>query len=656
MNTSAVSPREPYQMEFDVCTIKHLGLQMYSTLPPVIGELVANGWDANATKVEIVIPEMPIDEQTSEIIISDDGMGMSDEDVRNKYLIIGRDRRENEHSDETPPPLNRKIMGRKGIGKFSAFGIAKEIDVESVKDGEFSHFRMNYDELLEKADERTIEFPPLPPTGTVSKGTKIILRHITKFQNRRISIKRIRRGLARRFAVIGAQQNFEVAINGNPISPEDRDLKPLLDKDMDDKPYLWKYDHVEIQSQTDWTVSGWIGALNRTTPDIDGIDRGIVLMARGKLVQEPFVFDAVVGQQYALSYLIGELHVEFVDEIEDTIGTTRNSLVWDTEANTALKEWGQKEVNRIAREWAKKRRRDNEQQLKENALYGKFREQAEEIGNKRALKLADQLVRQAIDKNPTADVEELEPIIQTSLDFLEFDAFWEIAEDLTETEFEDTEKLLNLFRKWEIVEAKEMARVTQGRITTIEKLQKLIETNALEVPTLHNFLKEFPWVIDPRWTLVDDEVRYSDLLRDEFPEDSDAPESDRRIDFLCVREGANLVAVEIKRPQSKASVKEFNQIEEYVSFMRDYIQRTTDRDYQYEAVTGYLLCGDLVDTYQVREKKRNLANSQIYVRRYIDLLNMVKRAHAEFLKRYKQLQEAKQKAAGYPLKDSYQPP
>ena len=644
MGTRAVASKAPYRMEFDVYTIKHLGLQMYSTLPPVIGELVANGWDANATKVEITIPETPIDEQTSEIVISDDGMGMSDGDVRKKYLIIGRDRRENEQSDETPPPHSRKIMGRKGIGKFSAFGIAKEIDVESVKDGEVSHFSMNYDELLKKADKRKIELPPLASTGTVSKGTKVTLRHITKFQTRRISIKRIRRGLARRFAVIGPRQNFEVAINGIPISPEDRDLKRLLDKDMNDAPYLWEYDKEEIQPQTGWTVSGWIGALNRTTPDIDGIDRGIVLMARGKLVQEPFVFEAVVGQQFALSYLIGELHVEFVDEGEDTIGTTRNSLVWDTEANTALKGWGQKEVNRIAREWSKKRRKDNERQLKENAVYGEFRERAEEIGNKRALKLADQLVRQAIDKNPIAEVAELEPIIQTSLDFLEFDAFWEIAEDLTKTEFEDTEKLLNLFREWEIVEAKEMARVTQGRITTIEKLQKLIENNALEVPTLHNFLKEFPWVIDPRWTLVDDEVRYSDLLRDKFPEDSDAPESDRRIDFLCVRESTNLVVVEIKRPQAKASVKELDQIEKYVSFMRDYIQRTTDPDYQYEAVTGYLLCGDLVNTYLVREKRKNLEKSQIYIRRYIDLLAMVKRAHAEFLKRYYQLREAKQKA------------
>ena len=646
MSHNGAPSKDPYRMEFDVGTIKHLGLQMYSTLPPVIGELVANSWDANASRVEITIPATPIDEQTSEIVISDDGIGMSDEEVRNKYLIIGRDRRDDEKSDKTPRPRKRKIMGRKGIGKLSAFGIAKEIVVESMKDDEVSHFRMNYDELLAKAADRVIEFPQLPSTGTVPKGTKITLKQITKFKNRSISIERIRRGLARRFAVIGAEQDFEVVINSSPISPEDRDLKRLLQKDMNSEPYLWEYNNVEIERGTGWTVSGWIGALERTRQDIDGIDRGIVLMARGKLVQEPFVFNAVVGQQYALSYLIGELHTEFVDETEDTIGTTRNSLVWDTEANIALKEWGQKEINKIARAWGKKRRKDNENQLQENELYRQFQERAEEIGNKRALKLADQLVRQSIERNPTAAVQELEPLIQMCLNFLEFDAFWEIAEDLTEAEFQDSEKLLDLFREWQIVEAKEMARVTEGRIKTIEKLHHLIETNALEVPTLHNFLKEFPWVIDPRWTLVADEVTYSQLLRDKFPESSDILESDRRIDFLCVREGTNLVVVEIKRPQSKASVKELEQIEEYVNFMRDYIQRTTD-DHKYDEVTGYLLCGDLVDTYQVRGKTNNLANARIYVRRYIDLLDMVKRAHAEFLERYNQLREAKQRAANH---------
>ena len=643
MNHDVVSPKKPYRMEFDVGTIKHLGLQMYSTLPPIIGELVANAWDANATKVEITIPEGQINEQSSEIIIKDNGLGMSDQDVRDKYLIVGRDRREKEQSEETPPPYKRKIMGRKGIGKFSAFGIAKEIVIESVKDSDVSHFQMNYDELLKEEKKREIEFPPLEPTETVSKGTKITLRYITKFKTRSIQIKTIRRRLARRFSVIGPQQNFEIIINNEPISVEERDLKRSLEKDINGKPYLWEYNNEEIQSETGWQVSGWIGALNRSSPGIDDIDRGIVLMARGKLVQEPFVFEAVVGQQYALSYLVGELHVEFVDEVEDTIGTTRNSLVWDTEPNIALKEWGIKQMNKIAREWGKKRSADNKQRLQEYLPYREFQEQAKEIGNNRALSIADQLIRQAIEKNPLIEDKELQSLTQMCLDFLEFDAFWEIATDLTETDFEDTEKLLNLFREWEIVEAKEMARVTKGRITTIEKLQHLIENNELEKPTLHNFLKEFPWVIDPRWTLVADEMHYSQLLREHFPESDDVPEENKRIDFLCVSEGTKLVVVEIKRPKSRVSMKELGQITDYVEFIETQIPRTSDPDYRYEEVTGYLLCGDLVNRDEVKVRQRRLAQTKIYVRRYIDLLSAVERSHAEFLKRYNDLREAKQR-------------
>ena len=131
--TTQQAVKPPYVMKFDAGTIKHLGLQMYSTLPPVIGELVANGWDANASRVEITIPVTPLDPNDSEIVIRDDGTGMSDQDVRSKYVITGRDRRESENTDESPPPLKRKVMGRKGIGKFSSFGIAKEIEIESVK-------------------------------------------------------------------------------------------------------------------------------------------------------------------------------------------------------------------------------------------------------------------------------------------------------------------------------------------------------------------------------------------------------------------------------------------------------------------------------------------------------------------------------------------
>ena len=639
--------RSPYRMEFDVGTIKHLGLQMYSTLPPVIGELVANGWDANATRVDIVIPDSKLDPHRSEVIIADNGMGMSDADIREKYVITGRDRREDEGSDETPAPLRRKVMGRKGIGKFSSFGIAREIEIESVKDGETSRLKMNYDAMLEQAATRSIEFPALPPTGTLAEGTRITLRKFTKFSSRRIPIPRLRKGLARRFSVIGGKHDFEVVINASPISPAERDLQAYLDRDANGNLYIWPYENDKIEKDEDWTVSGWIGALKRTDQNLDGIDRGIALMARGKLVQEPFVFEAVVGQQYALSYIIGELHVEFVDAAEDTIGTNRNALVWDVDANAALRRWGRDEVNKIARDWARKRSEDNRKILEQNEMYQDYKRKAEETGgNARALKLGDQLVRQTIEKDRTESDDELNSTIQTTLNFLEFDAFVDIAADLVDADLHDTGKILNLFREWQVIEAMEMARVTEGRITTIEKLQNLIDTDALEVPTLHNFLKEFPWVIDPRWTMVDDEVSYSKLLRDKFPDSPKLEEGNKRIDFLCVGESANLVVVEIKRPGHIASTEQLNQIETYVSFVRDRIFRSSDPDLGYETATGYLLCGNLADSPYVREKKKNLATAGIYVRMYSDLLAMAQRVHKEFINRYNELKEAKASSWG----------
>ncbi len=629
---------QPYLMRFDMGTIKHLGLQMYSTLPPVIAELVANAWDADAKNVWIAIPAGPVDD-SSEIVVMDDGMGMSDSDVRDAYLVIGRDRRKVQ-GDEVVGNPSRKVMGRKGIGKFSAFGIAQEIEVESVQNGVTSRFLINYLDLEKKSEQRQILLPPLPPTGGINLGTRVRLRHITKFRTQSIDITGLRRNLARRFSVIGEEAGFQVHVNGDPITVDERDLKRMLENDADGNPYLWEYD-AEVKEGTGWRVTGWMGALKRTAePEAEKVDRGIVIMARGKLVQEPFLFGATVGQQFALSYLVGELHAEFVDTVEDTISTTRNSLVWDTEANQALRAWGVTTVNHVAREWATKRAADNGRELAVSAIYQKFKEQARHLEKARAASLVDKLVRGMIQRNPNATVADQERIIETGLEFLQFDAFWDLAEKIADTDLAEPERLTGLFKEWEIVEAKEMMRVTEGRIATIRKLAQHIEENALEVPTLHKFLKQFPWILDPRWTLVDDEVRFSDVLRQRFP-DEDELEQDRRIDFLCVREDRRLVVVEIKRPQSKANLKSLSQVKTYVHFMRDYAKNTTDPTLRVDEVEGYLLVGGAVDTWEVREELRTLETSKIYVRRYSDLLGMVERVHADFMQRYEALRAIK---------------
>ena len=106
-------------MIFDPLIIDDLGAKLYSTLPPIIAELIANGYDACAHNIWIELTEH---EKDKSIIISDDGSGMSFDDVANKYLVIGRKRRSENENEELP--CNRLPIGKKGLGKLSFFGVA----------------------------------------------------------------------------------------------------------------------------------------------------------------------------------------------------------------------------------------------------------------------------------------------------------------------------------------------------------------------------------------------------------------------------------------------------------------------------------------------------------------------------------------------------
>ena len=51
--------QEELKVTFDINTIDHLGVKLYSTLPPMIAELVSNAWDADAKNVYINFKNNP---------------------------------------------------------------------------------------------------------------------------------------------------------------------------------------------------------------------------------------------------------------------------------------------------------------------------------------------------------------------------------------------------------------------------------------------------------------------------------------------------------------------------------------------------------------------------------------------------------------------
>src|ERR1700683_3664869 len=114
-----------YKMRIELGVLDHLRLNLYSNIPAVLAEAVANAWDADAKKVEINIHP-----GKRSITTIDNGHGMDLGDINDKFLPVGYRRRE---AGATKTRLGRHVMGRKGIGKLSLFSIAERIEVHSVE-------------------------------------------------------------------------------------------------------------------------------------------------------------------------------------------------------------------------------------------------------------------------------------------------------------------------------------------------------------------------------------------------------------------------------------------------------------------------------------------------------------------------------------------
>ncbi|EGT3624741.1 TIGR02391 family protein, partial [Morganella morganii] len=129
-----------YEMKFDPHTIEHLGVKMYSTLPPALAELISNAYDADAENVILTFVEAG---GKKSISIKDDGFGMSSDDIQNRFLVIGRNRRK--HDGDIPSPrFGRYATGKKGLGKLALFGLAKEIIIDTIKNGKRNRFSLNW--------------------------------------------------------------------------------------------------------------------------------------------------------------------------------------------------------------------------------------------------------------------------------------------------------------------------------------------------------------------------------------------------------------------------------------------------------------------------------------------------------------------------------
>ena len=108
-------------------------------------ELVANAWDAGASRIDLVLPN----EIGDTLTVTDDGHGMSPNQFKRRWMTLGYDRlRHQGDKVEFPPGRTvrpRKAYGRNGVGRHGLLCFANEYQVETWRDGVLATFIVGTD-------------------------------------------------------------------------------------------------------------------------------------------------------------------------------------------------------------------------------------------------------------------------------------------------------------------------------------------------------------------------------------------------------------------------------------------------------------------------------------------------------------------------------
>ena len=486
-----------------------------------------------------------------------------------------------------------------------------------------------------------------------SAGTKLTLRELRRRQSTRTSAG-LKKRVARRFSIIGDEQEFRVIVNGNEITPADRDY-------YDKIRYIWTYgdqEHVtslcsaaeQHEDRTDdvscknLTVTGWLATVRkvRDLKDVDGTssDRGdnlnrIAIFVRGKLAQDDILTDLSERGVYA-SYLIGELHVDDLDqydgpgtgtiEDDDAATSSRQRIVEDDKRYRDLQQIVWKELKHIEQRWKELR---SEEGVRSAMSIPAVKKWLEQLPTQHRAKARSWLGR--LNQLRVEDVSEQKSLIKHAV--LAFE-FYRANEDLRQLESvldADLETILRVFRSLDDVENSLYGQVTRERLHKIDVLRKKIEGNVIE-RKIQKYLFDHLWLLEPSWERVDASEMMERRMSKLFEKiDAALSESEKlaRIDIKYRKTAGQHVIIELKRPDRRIETSEITrQLEKYKTGMSKILGELKRAN---EPVEFVLLLGKEPNEWSTRDgRERSEAQLRLYNARVVFYDKMLDDAYERY--------------------------
>lgn len=643
----------PYQMTLSLNVLNHLGIYLYSNVPSVLSEVVANSWDADAENVSIIMHD-------NEIIISDDGHGMNEEDINDKYLFVGYERRSKKGETETPR-WHRQVMGRKGIGKLSLFSIAEYIELYSIKANEKNAFLMSINDIKSTIENKESVYRPTQlkdfPSDLTS-GTRIKIYGLKRRHNRTASF--LRKRLARRFSILRSKFHFELSIDGLPVTLKDRDYFHKLE-------YIWYYgkesdltfvglekasekflrtnivtavnDESDQSKNKTYSVKGWIGSVKEAgdlKDEYDNLNK-IVVMVRGKMADEDVLKEFNEGGVFS-KYLIGEIDADFLDlnEESDIATSSRQEIMHDDPRYSALLDFIRKELKVIQNSWTSLRnKKGTEEALTIPAIKEWFatlknddKKQAEKLFGKFNEIPNDPEIKKRLFKYGVLAFESLR--------------YKSALSAIDKMNVDDIEKFGQLFGSLDDIEAGLYRQIVTERIKVIQVMREKVNEKQLE-KAIQYYLYDHLWLLDPSWERAAGNAEIETSLGKKFNADKrvklDKEAMKGRLDIKYKTVTGKHVIIELKKPDRVIKKGELeDQGDKYENVLRELLNEEGKANEPIEVV---FLVGSHPKNWsnpnQMDKDKRSLAVKNYRILTYAELLNDASRMYSDYLKKKEEI-------------------
>jgi len=631
-------------MSISLNALEHLGINLYSNIPAVLSEIVANAWDADAELVTV-----DVDKTKESITIEDDGLGMDRDGVIDRFLMVGFKRRA-ELGDSTPK--GRKPMGRKGIGKLSIFSIAGVAEVYTTDGKERTAFRMDR-EVIKAAISSKNPKPYKPEEITtwpadLKKGTRIVLSGLSKSLSG-MTVEGLKRRVARRFSVIGPKFDFKVEVNGTEIAPEDRGYHNAIQ-------YLWTYETqadfvaacrnlerpAESRTATvapeleanGLTLTGWVGTVQSPSQlkdeEGDNLNRLAVFM-RGKMAQEDMLDEFGMKEIFA-DYLVGELHCEQLDldDKGDIATSSRQALKQDDPRFEALRKVVHSELRYIASKWSDWRRSDGAKEAAKVPAVSQWLANLRGDTKKKAERWIGRL--NTIRSPNENDKKEL---LKASI--LAFESYRrkEELDRLENLKDESLGQVLDIFKDIDDLELSYYGQIVRLRIEVIRALQTKLKADDKEL-ALRDYIFDHLWLIDPSWERTKGTEHAETSVQSFLKKDTAKLKGDDkkgRIDLGYRTTAGKHVIVELKRASVAISVDDLvRQVRKYRDGARKILDKTKYKDWPIEVIC---LLGREPPEYKTATGAKGVADSLRSVDArivfYDELLTNAQQAYGDYL-------------------------